>query len=606
LLAFQQAQPVHAAEKRRIYFLESLSPAQPAAVRLMDAFQKRLAEKTSESFEIFADFMELVRFPGQAHIDRTVKYLSEKYAENPPDLLIAMGRAAIPFISKYRDTFAPNVPIIVASVPYKELSKTALPSDLFFVATEYNFAETFKLARRLQPGARNVVVVGGSGDYDRQWLDDARRDLQPFSNQYAIKFLSDVPYEQMLSEVSGLPKDTILIVSFFFVDASGQPHVSPLVVDDVIKVAPVPAYSPVSSFLARGIVGGKMDSWEQQGFAAADLALEILSGKNLAELPHQILSPQSIQVDERQIKRWKLREANLPPGTDVQFHQPDLWQQYWWEIITIFGVLLVQAAIITALFVERHWRRNAEENLRQRLLEVMHLNRSAVAGALSASVAHELNQPLAAIQSYAEAASLYLRANPPNLERVQKILENIRQDDKRAADIISHFRSFLKRREQSELEEFDLNRVVDDAVQVVRSEALRRGIEVEALQVAGPLPVRGDHIQLQQVVLNLAMNGLDAMQGCPPGKGKMSVQTAVGEDSTVEVTVADSGTGIQPDKLNQIFEAFYTTKRQGTGLGLAIARTIIESYGGKIWVENHAGGGAVFRFALPLSRMVMA
>ena len=119
------------------------------------------------------------------------------------------------------------------------------------------------------------------------------------------------------------------------------------------------------------------------------------------------------------------------------------------------------------------------------------------------------------------------------------------------------------------------------------------------------LPVRADPIHLQQVILNLAMNGMDAMQDCPSGSGRISIQTALNGNSTVEVSVVDTGTGVPADKLHQIFETFYTSKRYGTGLGLSISRTIIETYGGKIWAENRAAGGAVFRFTLPLSKALV-
>jgi signal transduction histidine kinase len=131
---------------------------------------------------------------------------------------------------------------------------------------------------------------------------------------------------------------------------------------------------------------------------------------------------------------------------------------------------------------------------------------------------------------------------------------------------------------------------------------LNQGIELTANHATGPLPVRGDRIQLQQAILNLVMNGIDAVQSGASGPGKISIQTALVGDSRTEVSVADSGTGIPLGKLNEVFETFYTTKRHGTGLGLPIARTIVKTYGGKIWAENRAGGGAVFRFTLPLSK----
>jgi signal transduction histidine kinase len=238
-------------------------------------------------------------------------------------------------------------------------------------------------------------------------------------------------------------------------------------------------------------------------------------------------------------------------------------------------------------------------------MEVIHLNRTAVAGALSASVAHELNQPLGAIQSHAEAALLYLHADPPNIARVQDILGDILRDDQRAARIITHLRGLLKKRTQSEMQEFDFNDIVDDTLQIIRPEAVKKGIELSVMNASSPLPVRGDRIQVQQVLMNLAMNGIDAMRDCSPGDGKMSISTALVGSSAIRVSVADSGTGIPPDKLNKVFDAFYTTKGHGTGLGLSIARTIVETYGGKIWAENRPGGGATFFFTMPLSKAMV-
>jgi signal transduction histidine kinase len=164
----------------------------------------------------------------------------------------------------------------------------------------------------------------------------------------------------------------------------------------------------------------------------------------------------------------------------------------------------------------------------------------------------------------------------------------------------------LKKRSAVELQEFDFNNVVRNALQVLGPEALKRGVVLSANQVEGPLSVRADQIHLQQVIFNLALNGMDAMQNCAPGQGKMSIQTAMVEESSIELSVTDSGMGIPTDKLNEVFETFYTTKRHGTGLGLSIARSIIETYGGKIWAENGPQGGTVFRFTLPLCKAFAA
>jgi PAS domain S-box-containing protein len=247
-----------------------------------------------------------------------------------------------------------------------------------------------------------------------------------------------------------------------------------------------------------------------------------------------------------------------------------------------------------------HEYREAEAEQRRRLLEIAHLNRAADAAALSASIAHELNQPLAAILSNTEAAELCLETDPPNLDLVKEILADIRRDDRRAADVISHMRGLLRRNEVK-WQKTDVNDVVRVVREIVGRQAIDLGIALSTDQEQRTLPVLADPVHLQQVVLNLALNGFDAMLSCMAGERRMVLRTARVGESTVEVSVLDSGTGIPADKLECIFEPFFTTKGQGTGLGLSIARSIIETYGGRIWAENQPGGGAVVRFNLPLA-----
>jgi signal transduction histidine kinase len=149
--------------------------------------------------------------------------------------------------------------------------------------------------------------------------------------------------------------------------------------------------------------------------------------------------------------------------------------------------------------------------------------------------------------------------------------------------------------------ESDLNEIVETILRVLKPVAKERGIQLSACRESRRLPVRAERVRLEQVILNLAMNGMDAMADCPPGERRLLLETMLKSDSTVEASVSDSGPGVPDDKLDDIFDTFYTTKRQGTGLGLSIARTIIQIYGGRIWAENRTVGGAVFRFTLPLS-----
>jgi len=247
-----------------------------------------------------------------------------------------------------------------------------------------------------------------------------------------------------------------------------------------------------------------------------------------------------------------------------------------------------------------HEYRETDAETHRRLLELAHLNRAAEATALSASIVHELNQPLAAILSNAEAAELCLENEPPNLNLVKEILADIRRDDERAADVVRHMRGLLHRNEVKSLKA-DANDVVQVVREIVRSQASNMGVSLSTDQEQRALPIHADPIHLQQVLLNLVLNGFDALLSCMQGERRMVLRTASIEGSTVEVSVVDSGAGIPTDMLERIFQPFVTTKAHGTGLGLSIARSIIETYGGEIWAENQTGGGAAVRFSLPLA-----
>jgi PAS domain-containing protein len=351
--------------RRRIYFLESLRPTQFAAIRTVDGFQKRLREKTSESFEIYIDYLDLGRFPSQAHIDRSVQFLAGKYAEKPPDVLIPLGRAALPFIAKYRDALAPQAPIIITSIPTRAAAEAEPIPNAVMIVTEYNLSKTLELDRRLQPDARNLVFVAGRSEYGRSWTDEARRELEPYLHRYKTRYLVGLPYDEMLREVSRLPPDTIVLMSFVFADGTGRPRNPPDVAAAVSQVSAAPVYSSVSSFFGRGIVGGYIDSFEAHGVAAADLAFEILSGKPVAALAPKTKAPHRFEVDARQLERWGLSARKLPPDAIVSFQEPTFWEQYRGLVLAALVVFTLQTALVVALLIQRRRKRRAEALLKE-------------------------------------------------------------------------------------------------------------------------------------------------------------------------------------------------------------------------------------------------
>jgi PAS domain S-box-containing protein len=249
--------------------------------------------------------------------------------------------------------------------------------------------------------------------------------------------------------------------------------------------------------------------------------------------------------------------------------------------------------LVLGVIMDMTAQKQAEEARR----ELAHAARLALAGELTASIAHEINQPLGAILSNADAAEMLLASSPPALDQVREILGDIRRDDLRASEVIRHLRGLLKRHEM-EYQPVDLNEVSSAVLLLVRAESRRRGITV-ASATADDLPlVRGDRVHLQQVLLNLVFNGMDALADVR-GERRVTVRTALNASGSVEIAVSDTGPGVPPDRLPRLFDPFFSTKKDGMGLGLSIARSLVEAHGGQIWAENNPGGGATFRFTLP-------
>ena len=232
--------------------------------------------------------------------------------------------------------------------------------------------------------------------------------------------------------------------------------------------------------------------------------------------------------------------------------------------------------------------------------ELAHVSRMSTMGELAASLAHELNQPLTAILSNAQAAQRFIANNSASLEEVKEILADIIKDDSRAGEVIRQMRSLVKK-EALEFALFDLTSTIREVVVLARTDAILHNIHV-SLDIDPGLPlVRGDRVQLQQVLLNLLLNAFDAMKDCPANKREITVRAEHGGRRMVEITVADHGTGLSGDKLDKIFQPFYTTKPNGLGMGLSISRSIIEAHGGRLWAKNNADCGATFFFTVPVA-----
>jgi signal transduction histidine kinase len=564
-----------------------------------EALRSKLTAHSSQPISIFLEHLELERFGDDRH-ERTVKaYLESKYQDQSLGVIIALGPAALKFLLRQQSAMWSRVPVVFVMVDEAVLQQLSIPANFTGRTARVKFSDMLGTAHAVLPNLRRLAIVG-----DRWEIQTAFRhfkeEIPATTEGLEIIDLVGLPMRELRKRVAALPGNTAIAYTSIFSDGEGTSYPPIDALGYLAEAANRPIVVAAETFVGSGGIGGYVLTPSALGEEAADLALRILGGESPSAIPISEGNVVRPIFDWRQLHRWGVSESRLPHGSDVRFRDLAAWERYRWQLTAIFIALLGQTAMIAWLLIERHRRRTAELESRHRSLEVMHLSGSAEAGALSVSFAHELSQPLASIMLNAETAERSLLAEPTNVDRVRELLCDIRQANQHATEIISHVKKLLKRRSEVEAQVFDLNTAIADAMLILSPEAKKRNVTLRTIDIKQPLPVRADSVHLQQVILNLARNGMDAMITMAPDARMMTIQTALPGESTIEVSVSDSGTGIPEHKLSEIFDTFYTTKEHGTGLGLSIARTIVETYGGKIWAENRAEGGAVFHFTLPL------
>ena len=588
------------AEPRRVLLLHSFGPLFEPWSAVAGRFREDLTRQSPNAIDLYEASLEMARLAQPTEEAPLVDYIRALFAGRDLDLVVAVGAPAARFFQKYRPQFFPSTPLLIVAADQRTFSQAVLTSNDAAVPSTLDLPKLVENILQVLPDTNNIAFVIGASPLERFWVEGMRQAFQPFAGRVTFEWFNELSQDEMVRRAATMPSRSALFYASVRVDAAGIPNEQDRVLTRLREAANAPMFSYLDSNFRQGIVGGPVLSTQELGRRAAEVAVRILNGERPGDIKTPPVGLGAPVYDWRELQRWNISEARLPPGSVVQFRGSSAWERYRWQLTGVLLALLLQSAMIGWLLTERYGRRRAELESRRRSLEVMHLNRTAEIGALSASFAHEVSQPLVAVELNAERAEHLLRADRPEVGKLNEVVTNIRQANNLAMDVIKNLRNLLKRK--SDIRTCDLNAVIADAVQLLSPEATRRNIDLRVTGTQRDLLVRADPVHLQQVILNLTTNSMDAMSDTPQDARKITLRTAFAGQSAVEVSLSDSGTGIPEDKLAEIFETFYTTKAQGTGLGLSVARTIVETYEGKIVAENLVGGGAVFRFTLPLIR----
>jgi signal transduction histidine kinase len=395
--------------------------------------------------------------------------------------------------------------------------------------------------------------------------------------------------------VAALPDHTTILYTGINADSEGM-YVGADVLPQIAETANRPIVVDAETYFGTGATGGLLVSPKQIGQTAGRLALRIIQGENPSNIPVTTGDPPRPVFDWRQLQKWNISENGLAAGSDVRFRQPGAWQQYRSHLLAAAAVFLFQFGLIILLLGEHRRRHSAEIATRNTMSQLAQVNRLATAGELSASIAHEVNQPLTGIVTKANAALRWLAADKPDLEKARAALTNIVNAGHRASNIITSIRSML-RKDTQEKAPVDINKLIWTVLELVWIDLRKHEIDLDTKLNEQLPPVQGNEIQLQQAILNLITNAVESMHSVE--HRVLRVRSEADGPDVVHVSIEDTGTGIDHSNLDSIFKPMFTTKATGMGMGLAICRSIVEGHGGRIWISPGREKGSTFHFSLP-------
>jgi len=592
-----------AAEPKRVMLLHSFGQGFKPWSEYAKAIRVELERQSPWPLDITEHSLVTARSPDEDPEVPFVEYLRALSAKRLPDIIVSIGAPAAAFVQRHRQQLFAATPMVLMAVDQRRVQYSDLTANDTAVAVRINYLSAFENILQVLPDTKDVLVVVGTSPIEKFWKETIGKEVEPLANRIKLSWTDELSFEALLKQASALPPHTAIFWELMIVDAAGVVHEGDTPLTRLHAVANAPIFSYDESFFGSGVVGGPLLLVADSSQQAAAVAVRILGGEKPGEIrapPVQFASP---MFDWREMQRWGVSEGRLPPGSKILFRGPTAWEQYHAYILAVTAAILIQAALIIWLLYEHRRRRVAEVEARQRMSELAHMNRRATVGELSASLAHELNQPLGSILTNAETAELIANSPSPDMAEIKEIMADIKRDDLRAAEIIRRLRNILKKA-PSETRDLDLNEVVREVFDFLTVQADARDVTLSNVPASQMLQVRGDRIQIQQVILNLVVNGMEAMADAPAGQRKIIGRLAQLDEAFAEISIYDFGSGISSAVLEKVFDPFFTTKMEGMGMGLSIARTIVEAHGGRIWAENHAAGGAVFRFTLPLAKRV--
>ena len=588
-----------AAEPKRVMLLHSLGREFRPWNVYANTIRTELGLQSPWALDVIEHSLITARFRDDDSENAFVEYLRALYAKHPLNLIICLGAPAVDFVQRHRHELFASTPMLFTSVAERRIRRSSLTENDTVVALTQDFPAIIENILRVLPDTKTVAVVTGNSSLERLWLEVLRKEFAPFTDRLSFIWYNDRSFEDILKHAAALPPHSAIFWHQMNVDAAGVVHGGDKALPALHAVASAPIFSFTDAFFGNEVVGGPMNSVAEGSRLAVAAALRILHGEKAGDIKIPPIGFATPKFDWRLMQRWGISESSLPPGSEIYFREPSVWAHYRPQIIAILAIIILQGALISWLINEHRRRSLAEIRSRNAKTELANMNRLATAGQLSASIAHEVNQPITGVVLMADAALRRMAAEKPDMEAIRDSLTDIVEAGHRAGEIVQSVRAMFDKDPRAKVP-INLNNLINTVLVMLRVDLQTDGVSVET-QLDEQLPtVKGDAVQLQQVILNLIVNAADAMRLVQPRV--LKVQTKVAPSGRVHVSIEDTGTGISAPDRERIFNPLFTTKSQGMGMGLSICRSIIENHDGGIWVTAGAANkGTVFHFELPVA-----
>jgi len=583
---------------KRILAIFAFKQALPWAYRVEESLRAALASQSSFPIELNVEHADLPRYPDETYFRKVVDLYRYKYSGLKVDLTLALGDELAELLIKHGDEFFSDIPLILVTSETETFPQDLKKPNMTSLVWGWDTGSTIALIQDLLPQTKHLFIISGTSKTDLSIRENALKVVPKFENKLNIQFVTDFVTSEMLEKVAKLPNDSAIFFLSVLRDANDEYFVSRDLMHVVSERANVPTFGIGDTYLGHGIVGGSLLSAENQGERLANIAVRLLGGESAKDI-ESMGTENQLMFDWRQLKRWSIDEKRLPPGSIVRYREASIWDDHRGKIIGVIVIIFSQAFALILLLIQRDKRSRAEDESQRLRDDLTHVSRVLSMGEIATSLAHEINQPLAAVQSYAQAAQRFLAGDPPDIDEMGKSLHGVVAGSRRAKEVIQRIRMTLEKKplERTPLQVKDL---IHDVIMLVQRRADEKKVLLR-LDLADGLPqVFGDRTQLQQVLLNLIINGFEAIGDAGDSYRKLVVQASIEEPDSVIISVQDSGIGIDEEHRDILFDAFFTTKAEGLGMGLSISKSIIETHGGRLWATQNPDQGTTFSFTVPI------